>query len=159
MEKLVFLRETRHAFGRTALLLSGGATLTMYHLGVIKALFQADLLPRVISGSSGGAIVAAWVCTSKDDELLTNLDADSIRFGPFEELSVGSLRRKVTDCSWVNTCTPSPFVVLFFSNPVAFVLRWLLTAVRPFRPSPHSPHTPPHPPRSGGPRCCFLPCA
>ena len=40
MDKLVFFRETRHAFGRSALLLSGGATLTMYHLGVIKALFK-----------------------------------------------------------------------------------------------------------------------
>jgi predicted acylesterase/phospholipase RssA len=29
----------RHAIGRTALLLSGGAILGMYHIGVLKALY------------------------------------------------------------------------------------------------------------------------
>ncbi len=53
MRKLVFFRETRHAFGRTALLLSGGASMTMHHLGVVRALYEDGLLPRVISGSSG----------------------------------------------------------------------------------------------------------
>lgn len=31
--KLAFFNETRHAFGRTALLLSGGAYMGYYHLG------------------------------------------------------------------------------------------------------------------------------
>ena len=72
-----------------------GATLTMYHLGVVKALFQAGLLPRVISGSSGGSVVAAWVCTARDEEILERLNSGGIRLGPFETISVGSLRRKV----------------------------------------------------------------
>jgi TAG lipase/steryl ester hydrolase/phospholipase A2/LPA acyltransferase len=97
MQKLVFFRETRHAFGRTALMLSGGATLTMYHLGVVKALLHADLLPRVISGSSGGSLVAAWLCTARDSELSSRLDTGGIRLGPFEEMSVGSVRRKVRE--------------------------------------------------------------
>lgn len=58
-EKFEFFYETRQAFGRSALCLSGGATLGMYHLGVIKVLFEHNLLPRVISGSSVGSIIAS----------------------------------------------------------------------------------------------------
>jgi predicted acylesterase/phospholipase RssA len=56
-------------FGRTALCLSGGATFSYYHFGVIKALLDADLLPEVITGTSGGALVAALVGTRTDSEL------------------------------------------------------------------------------------------
>lgn len=66
MEALI---ATRQAFGRTALLLSGGSILGMNHIGVLKALFEADLLPRVISGASAGSIVASVLCTSTDDEI------------------------------------------------------------------------------------------
>ncbi|KIW01531.1 uncharacterized protein PV09_07009 [Verruconis gallopava] len=63
------LLETRQAFGRSALLLSGGGTLGMYHSGVIKALWEAKLLPRIISGSSAGSIICAVLCTKTDDEV------------------------------------------------------------------------------------------
>ena len=33
-DKLSFFRETRHTFGRTALLLSGGGSLGTFHMGV-----------------------------------------------------------------------------------------------------------------------------
>lgn len=56
-------------FGRTALCLSGGATFAYYHFGVAKALLDADLLPEVITGTSGGALVAALLCTRTDEEL------------------------------------------------------------------------------------------
>ena len=68
-EKLAFLRETRHSFGRTALVLSGGGSFGAFHLGVLKALLKHRLLPRVLSGSSAGSIVAALVCTRTDEEL------------------------------------------------------------------------------------------
>ena len=45
--KLAFFNETRHSYGRTALLLSGGAALGFYHVGVVKALMENGLLPRV----------------------------------------------------------------------------------------------------------------
>ncbi|MFH1810607.1 MAG: patatin-like phospholipase family protein [Pseudomonadota bacterium] len=67
--KLEMFRQGAHRFGRSALMLSGGATLGIYHLGVVKALFEHDLLPTVLSGSSMGAIVAAGVCTRSDDEV------------------------------------------------------------------------------------------
>ena len=53
-QKLEFFAETRHAFGRTVLLLSGGAGLGLYHFGVLKILFEEGVIPRIISGSSMG---------------------------------------------------------------------------------------------------------
>ncbi|CAJ0747977.1 11907_t:CDS:10 [Entrophospora sp. SA101] len=50
--KLEFFTNTRQSFGRTALLLSGGATFGLIHTGVIKSLYECKLLPRIISGAS-----------------------------------------------------------------------------------------------------------
>lgn len=38
-------------------------------MGVAKVLFDHGLLPRVIAGSSAGAIVSAVLCTRTDSEL------------------------------------------------------------------------------------------
>ncbi|TYZ65836.1 hypothetical protein PybrP1_008083 [[Pythium] brassicae (nom. inval.)] len=67
--KLAFFSETRHAFGRSALLLSGGGALGFYHSGVIKALAEQNLLPNVIAGSSAGSIVAGAIGVRTDDEI------------------------------------------------------------------------------------------
>lgn len=67
--KLAFFNETRHAFGRTAVLLSGGAYLGYYHLGVMRGLYAEGLLPRVISGASAGSIMTAIIGTRTDTEL------------------------------------------------------------------------------------------
>jgi hypothetical protein len=61
--------EVRHAYGRTALLLSGGGSLGSFHIGVVKALFEHRMLPRVLAGSSVGSIVAGIIATRTDDEL------------------------------------------------------------------------------------------
>jgi len=63
------LLSARQAFGRSALLLSGGATFGMNHIGVLKALWKAHLLPRIISGASAGSIVCAVLCTRTDEEM------------------------------------------------------------------------------------------
>ncbi|TYH89729.1 hypothetical protein ES332_A13G003000v1 [Gossypium tomentosum] len=68
-EKLAFMHETRHAFGRTALLLSGGASLGAFHIGVVKTLVEHKLLPRIIAGSSVGSIMCAIVGTRSWPEL------------------------------------------------------------------------------------------
>lgn len=68
-EKLLFFRHTGQSFGRSSLMLSGGANLGLFHVGVIKALFEQNLLPRVVSGSSAGSVVAAFLGTRKDSEL------------------------------------------------------------------------------------------
>jgi TAG lipase / steryl ester hydrolase / phospholipase A2 / LPA acyltransferase len=57
------------AAGETALMLSGGGKLGNYHIGVIRVLHEGGLLPRVISGSSAGSIMAAMVGTRTDTEL------------------------------------------------------------------------------------------
>lgn len=61
--KLQFFTETRHSYGHTALMLSGGATFGKFHFGVIKALHEQDLLPRIICGSSVGSVVCATLAT------------------------------------------------------------------------------------------------
>ncbi|KAL2923413.1 Triacylglycerol lipase SDP1 [Bienertia sinuspersici] len=68
-EKLAFMHETRHAFGRTALLLSGGASLGSFHVGVVKTLVDHKLLPRIIAGSSVGSIMCSVVATRSWPEL------------------------------------------------------------------------------------------
>ena len=71
--RLAFFNETRHAYGRTALLLSGGASLGFYHIGVVKALMENHLMPRVIGGSSAGSIVCAMIGTRTDDECIHDM--------------------------------------------------------------------------------------
>ncbi len=68
-DKLQFFRDTLTSYGRPALLLSGGATLGMFHFGVIKALWEKGLLPQVIAGSSIGAIIAGILGVHSDAEV------------------------------------------------------------------------------------------
>lgn len=83
-EKRVLFKRMHANYGRTALCLSGGATFAYYHFGVVKALLDADLLPDVITGTSGGALVAALVATRTNDEL--------------KELLVPALATRITAC-------------------------------------------------------------
>ncbi|RLQ21706.1 DUF3336 domain-containing protein [Seongchinamella sediminis] len=68
-DKLDFFYRANICFGRSALMLSGGGVLGFYHLGVVKTLLEQGLLPRVISGSSAGSLVAGVVGTHTDKEL------------------------------------------------------------------------------------------
>lgn len=97
---------SRQSFGRSALLLSGGGTFGMTHVGVIKTLFEARLLPRIISGASAGSIVCAAVCTLADEEIPT-----FFRQFPYGDLAVfeaddskmtlvDHVRRLLTKGSW-----------------------------------------------------------
>ncbi len=72
--KYDFFKRAAQSFGRSALLLSGGATLGLFHLGVIQELWLQGLLPRVISGSSVGSIIAGVVGTHTDEELNDTFD-------------------------------------------------------------------------------------
>lgn len=76
-EKLQFFRDTAQSFGRSALMLSGGATLGLFHVGVVKALYREGLLPDVLSGSSAGSVVAATVGTRRPEEVDDLLDPGS----------------------------------------------------------------------------------
>lgn len=66
--KIELFRSLRHAHGNTALLLSGGGSLGVYHVGVMKAILEAGVFPRIIAGSSSGSIIAAMICTKNEEE-------------------------------------------------------------------------------------------
>ena len=68
-EKRSLSQQLSTNFGRTALCLSGGATFAYYHFGIAKALLDAGVLPDIITGTSGGALVAALLGTRTDEEL------------------------------------------------------------------------------------------
>ncbi|MCY4426812.1 MAG: DUF3336 domain-containing protein [Halieaceae bacterium] len=68
-EKLEFFRRAQHCYGHSALLLSGAGSFLYFHLGVAKALWEQGMLPNIMSGSSGGSVVGAMLCTHKDDEM------------------------------------------------------------------------------------------
>ena len=97
-EKLKFFRDTSHAYGRTALLLSGGGGLSMYHLGVIKSLYDAKVLPNIISGSSAGSILAAVLATRKDEDIAKCFEPDGFKleaFGGSDDTPERSAMRKL----------------------------------------------------------------
>jgi len=77
-DKLDFFQRASHCFGRSALMMSGSGTLLYFHLGVAKALWLEGLLPDIISGSSGGALVGSIVCASSDEEIAELLDPASM---------------------------------------------------------------------------------
>jgi TAG lipase/steryl ester hydrolase/phospholipase A2/LPA acyltransferase len=47
-EKLDFFRRASHCFGRSALMMSGSGSLLFFHVGVIRALAEVNLLPTVL---------------------------------------------------------------------------------------------------------------
>lgn len=82
-EKKAFFQRASLCFGRSALMMSGAGTFLFYHVGVLKALWEQDLIPEVISGASGGAFVAGVLGTrtpKKQGEIFTekfiSLEAD-----------------------------------------------------------------------------------
>jgi predicted acylesterase/phospholipase RssA len=100
-EKRWLFKHMHANYGRTALCLSGGATFAYYHLGVVKALLDADLLPDVITGTSGGALVAGLVATRTNDEL--------------KKLLVPALAYRITACR---------------ESPLVWLPRWWRTGAR-----------------------------
>ncbi|ORY15605.1 hypothetical protein BCR34DRAFT_558673 [Clohesyomyces aquaticus] len=72
--KLDVLHDTRQAFGRSVLVLQGGAIF--------------GLLPRIISGTATGALIAALVGVHTEDELLDFLTGSNIDLTAFAKRSV-----------------------------------------------------------------------
>ncbi len=97
--KVQFFRDTTHSFGRSALMLSGGATLGLFHVGVVKALYREGMLPDVVSGSSAGAVVAATVGTRRPDEVEELLDARNAYYHFWRPLRLRQMlqRRAIMD--------------------------------------------------------------
>jgi NTE family protein len=87
-DKLDFFYRANHCYGRSALMLSGGGILGFYHLGVVKALMEKKLLPRVISGSSAGSMIAGVLGTHSDAELEKFFDPKNVHFEAEKEATV-----------------------------------------------------------------------
>lgn len=81
--KLDFIHDTRLGFGRSALVLQGGAIFGLCHLGVVKALLLRGLLPRIIVGTGTGAMMAALVGVHPEDHLTEVLKGDGIDLSAF----------------------------------------------------------------------------
>lgn len=84
--KLDVLHDTRQAFGRSGLVLQGGAIFGLCHIGVVKALHLRGLLPRIIVGTATGALIAALVGVHTEDELLDFLQGTNIDLSAFSAL-------------------------------------------------------------------------
>ncbi len=69
VEKVDFFRRASHCYGRSALLMSGGAGLIYYHHGVVQTLIDENLLPNVFSGASAGSWMCAQIGTHTNEEL------------------------------------------------------------------------------------------
>jgi NTE family protein len=87
-DKLDFFYRANHCYGRSALMLSGGGVLGFYHLGVVKSLLERKLLPRVISGSSAGSMIAGVLGTHTDEELEQFYDPSHVHFEAEKEATV-----------------------------------------------------------------------
>ena len=86
-QKKIIISRCIKSYGTSCLHLSGGGCLGMYHIGVCKALIDMNLLPSIISGSSGGAIIAGLICCNKIDEFFKKIDNDSFILDAFDGIS------------------------------------------------------------------------
>jgi TAG lipase/steryl ester hydrolase/phospholipase A2/LPA acyltransferase len=77
-ERLDFFRRAQHCNGCSALMMSGAGSLLFFHIGVVKALWQQDLLPDILSGSSGGAIVGSLASAHSDEDLERIFDPENL---------------------------------------------------------------------------------
>lgn len=98
--KLDLLHDTRQAFGRSALVLQGGAIFGLCHIGVVKALHLRGLLPRIIAGTATGALIAALVGVHPEDELLDSLTGSGLDLSAF---SSAGKDKSDDDPSWLGT--------------------------------------------------------
>ena len=96
-ESLSFMNKLGRSLGHTALCLSGGGSLAMFHMGVIRTLIQeeGDLYSKikVVSGTSGGSIVAAMCACKTVEELLSDVTCEDVstdfkRNGSQKELDI-----------------------------------------------------------------------
>lgn len=113
IEKLDFFQRAQHCFGRSAFMMSGSGTFLYFHIGVVKALWSEGLLPRILSGASGGAMVGAAISTRRDADIAEFFEPEHLMYnrqGEFRRQSLlGSLPEKVKpEEVWDNICQEIP---------------------------------------------------
>ena len=79
-EKIDFFHRAHLCYGQSALMFSGSGTFLFFHVGVLKALWEQDLIPDVISGSSGGALIAAVAGSRKREDMGEIFTSEFLQF-------------------------------------------------------------------------------
>ena len=132
-QKMRFFQRTGRSFGRSALMLSGGATLGMFHIGVLKAVFEAGLLPRVLSGSSAGSIIAGAIGTHNDEELSKMFDPGYLTLQAWRGLGVwGAIReRAIMDGQQLADCLQDNIGDMTFEEAFEYTGRIINITVSP----------------------------
>lgn len=67
---LEMMVQTRKSYGCMAMTMSGGGTFGLTGIGVFAALFEENIFPKIVSGSSCGSIMSAIVSSKLDSEIL-----------------------------------------------------------------------------------------
>jgi len=133
-DKLDFFERASLCFGRTALMLSGAGSLGYFHLGVIKTLFEHQVLPNVVSGSSAGSIFAAVLGTHTDDELSFFLDGD-VLLNPLQ-LNIDKRHRRIVrermDYASLNLTLESVIPDITFQEAFEKTGRMISITIAPF---------------------------
>jgi len=105
--RLDFFRRAQHCNGCSALMMSGAGSLLFFHIGVVKALWQQGLLPDILSGSSGGAIVGSLASTHSDADLERMFDPENLVHEIEQDETLfhrlGSLKPKIATANEVRT--------------------------------------------------------
>lgn len=107
-DKLELFENGQRMYGSTALVMEGGSVFGFCHIGVVKALFENDILPRVIVGTATGALMAALVGIHTREELPGFLDGDGIDLSAFTASRSRSREKRLaahqsTLWSWLTT--------------------------------------------------------
>ena len=92
-EKINFFENCQKAFGQPAMMFSGGSTLGLFHTGVCKSLMEQDLMPKVLSGSSAGAIMTGMLGVAKPSEFMEILKGQNFYSEAFHFRKLSDLLR------------------------------------------------------------------
>ncbi len=79
-EKRDFFHRAQLCFGQSALMFSGSGTFLFFHVGVFKALWEQGLVPDVISGASGGALITAVAGSRPSEDLGEIFEPEFLEF-------------------------------------------------------------------------------
>ncbi|CAI8613890.1 unnamed protein product [Vicia faba] len=151
-EKVAFMHETRHAFGRTALLLSGGASLGAFHVGVVKTLVKHKLLPRIVAGSSVGSIMCAIAATRSWPELQSFFEDSLHSLQFFDQMGgIFAVVKRVATRGAVHEIRQLQMLLRHLTNNLTFQEAYDMTAQELMAKNRSGDIVPYHPPFNLGP--------
>lgn len=136
--KLNLLKTAQKNLGAPALMLSGGGTFGIYHLGVIKTLHEQGLIPDNICGTSMGSIAAGILATHNNDDLSALLENTHKQdYAPLKKLSAKEAikQRCLLDSQRLYQCIESNIGNMTFAEAFQRTGRTVSITVSPTRPN------------------------